>query len=212
MNLSDVFLSITKSFLESDNSSFLYFSIPHKFPYAIQEEFSLKSFKIIDLKRDYNPVAPFYSIMKDSNPDYDFIENNAYELHKGALHAFFEERICPHRLDVVNFSELYYERQMLGNFCNNLLQNFFADKYLILNAQLLSQEAVEFLKTINKNIYKGKIIFCFDNEEFFYMSPPLEDFYHSLENSDNFMKLRNMMKSNFQKTKKTKLFFHEITN
>lgn len=207
MNLSDVFLSITKSFLENDNSSFLYFSIPHKFPYAIQEEFSLKSFKIIDLQRDYNPLAPFYSIMKDSNPDYDFIENNAYELHKGALHAFFEGRICPHRLDVVNFSELYYERQMLGNFCNNLLQNFFADKYLILNAQLLSQEAVEFLKKINKNIYKGKIIFCFNNEEFFYMSPPLEDFYHSLENSDNFYEITKYDEIELSENQKNEVIF-----
>lgn len=186
MDLREVLSSVTSNFLTSKTSSFIYFSVPGKLMNTIQGA-AFDDFHIIDLKEDTNPVKPFYSIMKLSNPSEESIEKYAYSLHKDALLSFFKTGICCDRLDVLQFAEIFYEKQKFSQFTVNILKEHFTDNFIVLNSQLLPLESITFIKKyLEGQFFKGKIIFCFNNDEILNFSTEMENFYHGLETCQEF--------------------------
>lgn len=194
MAITEVFNSIAQNFLSSQTESFMYFSLPAALMYELRI-LSEDNYKVIDLNSDYEPVKPFFSILKDLDIDADLIEKYGYSLHKPLLESYFKSGICSDRLDVVRISEIHFERHKIKEFINNVFDEKFTGNYFILNAQYLPDESVETIKTIYDRNFKGKIIFCFNSDEVEKASSCVLRFYQSIENHKNFYNITDFDES-----------------
>ena len=190
MAVTEVFDSIAQNFISNPNESFMYFSLPELLMHEV-ENLLRTNYTVIDLLSDFEPVKPFFSILKNLDIDSDTIENYAYSLHKPFLNDYFHQGLCSDRLDVVHISEIHFEVYKIREFINKVFNEKFTGNYLILNSQKLPKESIETIRSIYDKNFGGKIIFCFNCDEIENSSPEVIRFYQSIENHKNFYNLND---------------------
>lgn len=190
MAVTEVFDSIAQNFISNPNESFMYFSLPELLMHEV-ENLLRTNYTVIDLLSDFEPVKPFFSILKNLDIDSDTIENYAYSLHKPFLNDYFHKGLCNDRLDVVHISEIHFEVYKIREFINKVFNEKFTGNYLILNSQKLPKESIETIRSIYDKNFGGKIIFCFNCDEIENSSPEVIRFYQSIENHKNFYNLND---------------------
>ena len=192
MAVTEVFDSIAQNFISNPNESFMYFSLPELLMHEV-ENLLRTNYTVIDLLSDFEPVKPFFSILKNLDIDSDTIENYAYSLHKPFLNDYFHKGLCSDRLDVVHISEIHFEVYKIREFINKVFNEKFTGNYLILNSQKLPKESIETIRSIYDKNFRGKIIFCFNCDEIENSSPEVIRFYQSIENHKNFYNLNDFV-------------------
>ena len=96
MAVTEVFDSIAQNFISNPNESFMYFSLPELLMHEV-ENLLRTNYTVIDLLSDFEPVKPFFSILKNLDIDSDTIENYAYSLHKPFVNDYFQKGLCSDR-------------------------------------------------------------------------------------------------------------------
>jgi len=118
--------------------------------------------EIIDLRNNLTPLQPFIEIINNQRPSTHLIDEIVYSLHRNTFNSYIENQVVSERYDVIQESEIKYEKK---RFCTEIIKLLSAtvDKnYLILNSQLLYKESLEILNSLTESDFSKKFIFAFD--------------------------------------------------
>ncbi len=185
MDSKEILLSIVESFFESNAQNLIYLSLSERLINQLKEILE-EDVSIIDLQSEYSPLKPFLKIIKDKNPDKNVVDNATYSLQRETFHSYFQNGYAEERNDIIVREEINYEKNRIRETVIELLKKYVSGKYFILNAQLLSEEALEILRGFEKSDFNGKFAFCFnglkieDTEEF------MREFVHEVANKPTY--------------------------
>lgn len=173
----------------SNESSFLYLSLSKSLINQINNFVPDDSIitDLTDVNVSSTPIAPFASIIKQSNVEKSIIEKNAYFLQKETLFSYFEKGFCAERYDIIIPEEIDYEKHRITETIAQIFEPI-SKMTIILNAQELSDESIQVIKTIDKEKFLGKIVLCFDIS-LIQDRDSQDTFYSTISASSNFFEI-----------------------
>ncbi|MBQ1628577.1 MAG: GGDEF domain-containing protein [Treponema sp.] len=188
MALQELIKSLTDDFILDQNEHFLYFSVPESTMYNIPVYLKDKT-RVLNCATDKNPMKPFISAALECNISKNDIYDNFYSLQAPVFYSFYETGIANVRYDVINIDEIYYERKRFSESLQILFEKVSDKLFLVLNAQDMPDESIQFLTDLSKTNFNGKIIFCFNNERIEQCDPKFQNFYQKLATMQNFLEI-----------------------
>lgn len=146
----------------------------------------------INLQDNYSPLKPFINIIELNKPSKEMLEKSAYSLQKRIFESYFKYGIADERQDMIIDEEIDYEKKRVRETVLTLLYHLFDKDVIVLNAQLLGQEAIEIIKILEKSEFYGRIIFCFDSIKIESAPKNVIDFFEEISNQNNFYDISNI--------------------
>ncbi len=190
MAFDNILKSIISDFSE-DKSNFLYISLPKQLIEETPDLLKDTSFSVINLTRNFAPIKPFVQILKECNPSEEIINQNSYSLQQETIQEYLLNGKAKERRDFINHEEVFFEKTRITQTVSTIIRNLCDKNYVIQNAQELSIEAIEIIKSLEKHRFNGKIIFCFDNEKIENSSTELQAFIDEKHKQNNFYEITN---------------------
>lgn len=190
MAFDNILKSIISDFSE-DKSNFLYISLPKQLIEETPDLLKDTSFSVINLTRNFAPIKPFMQILKECNPSEEIINQNSYSLQQETIQEYLLNGKAKERRDFINHEEVFFEKTRITQTVSTIIRNLCDKNYVIQNAQELSIEAIEIIKSLEKHRFNGKIIFCFDNEKIENSSTELQAFIDEKHKQNNFYEITN---------------------
>ena len=190
MAFDNILKSIISDFSE-DKSNFLYISLPKQLIEETPDLVKDTSFSVINLTRNFAPIKPFMQILKECNPSEEIINQNSYSLQQETIQEYLLNGKAKERRDFINHEEVFFEKTRITQTVSTIIINLCDKNYVIQNAQELSIEAIEIIKSLEKHRFSGKIIFCFDNEKIENSSTELQAFIDEKHKQNNFYEITN---------------------
>lgn len=188
MALQELIKSLTDDFIISQNEHFLYFSVPkstmHSMPVYLNDKTT-----VLDCATDKNPMKPFISAALECDISKKDIYDNFYSLQAPIFYSFYETGIANVRYDVISIDEIFYEQKRFSESLKILFEKVSDKIFLILNAQDMPDESIQFLTDLAETNFNGKIILCFDNEKIEQCDPKFQNFYQNLAAMQNFLEI-----------------------
>lgn len=188
MALRELIKSLTDDFILDEHEHFLYFSLPQSTMYDMPS-YQKNQVIILDCFTDKNPMKPFISAIQQCRITKEDVFNNFYSLQAPIFYSFCETGVAQVRYDVIHIDEIFYERKRFSESLRILFEKISDRIFLILNAQDMPDESIQFLADLSKNDFKGKIILCFNNEEIEQCGPNFQNFYQGLATMHNFLEI-----------------------
>ncbi|MBQ5876537.1 MAG: hypothetical protein IIW71_01920, partial [Treponema sp.] len=188
MAFDNILKSIISDFSE-DKSNFLYISLPKQLIEETPDLLKDTSFSVINLTRNFAPIKPFMQILKECNPSEEIINQNSYSLQQETIQEYLLNGKAKERRDFINHEEVFFEKTRITQTVSTIIRNLCDKNYVIQNAQELSIEAIEIIKSLEKHRFCRKIIFCFDNEKTENSSTELQAFIDEKHKQNNFYEI-----------------------
>lgn len=156
MALRELIKSLTDDFILDEHEHFLYFSLPQSTMYDMPS-YQKNQVIILDCFTDKNPMKPFISAIQQCRITKEDVFNNFYSLQAPIFYSFCETGVAQVRYDVIHIDEIFYERKRFSESLRILFEKISDRVFLILNAQDMPDESIQFLADLSKNDFKGKI-------------------------------------------------------
>lgn len=189
MNSKDLIKSIVNNFLGDEKLNVAYFSLSKNLMKKIGSD-DFDGFEI-DLESETAPLAPFLTILAKIKIPFEHLKNSAYELQRETFRTFFKDGFPAERADAVIFEEIDYEKIRMRETIVLLMKKFFSGKVIVLNAQLMSDDALKILQELERSALKGKFIFCFNNLDMEKKSSVMKDFFHKINRQNNYYSINS---------------------
>lgn len=191
MNSEELIKSITKAFFDSPNEHVSYISLPSGLMDVYKTHFG-NDIQIIDLKKELTPISPFLRILSDLKISDKEIRENTYPLQYQTFVSFFQKQYHDIRKDLVVLEEIDYEKLRLRDSIITMMENNYKGKTVILNAQLMSGNAIKVLKSLENGHLQGKLIFCFNSMEMDMLPTETQVFIQSIANENNYYSINSL--------------------
>ena len=117
--------------------------------------------------------------------------NNKNKILAETIQEYLLNGKAKERRDFINHEEVFFEKTRITQTVSTIIRNLCDKNYVIQNAQELSIEAIEIIKSLEKHRFNGKIIFCFDNEKIENSSTELQAFIDEKHKQNNFYEITN---------------------
>ena len=155
--------SFVKEFLEEKDCNVCYLSLQDS---ICKKVFSGTKLKILNLKNNINPLAPFLDLISEKNPPAKLVRETVVPFHAEIFLSYFKNGVVNENYDVVTDDNVNYERNIFISEIIEFIKKICTENYLVLNSQLLSPESCRIIKILEKTKTLGKFIFCFDPDDF----------------------------------------------
>ncbi len=146
----------------------------------------------IDLNDNYSPLKPFINILELNKPTDEVIDKAAYSLHRQIFKSYLKNGVSDERDDMLVDEELYYEKNCMRDTIILIMRYLFNSDVIVLNAQCLSQEAIEIIKSLEKTELNGRIVFCFDAIKVESSPKNIVHYFEEVTNQNNFYDISNL--------------------
>lgn len=190
MDSKDILKSITENFFTDEKQTLMYLSLSERLMDLVKDLFG-DDISIIDLKDDFTPLKPFVQIIASKKPDLEFVSNVTYSLQRNVFLSYFKNGYVEGRNDLVVREEIYYEKKRIRESIIELFKKYLKGKYVILNAQLLSEEAVEIIKEIKWTDLEGQVVFCFNGIKLEESPEFIREYAQSISNNTNYYSINS---------------------
>lgn len=187
----DIYTSFIKTFFESYSEHVCYASFPKNSLKKLLCTLD-KDVIVIDMQSDLTPLKPFMEIISRFKPSESLIEEKAYSLQKSTFLSYIKYGVAVERDDILVSIETYYEKFRIRKTVLELLKNIHNAKFVILNTQLISREAIDIMKELENIDMDSKFVFCFDTQSMETSSEAVTEFFSSLNNKKNFFAITEL--------------------
>ena len=179
--------SIIENFFRDDEKNQIYISLSESLFPAVKK-YSSNGIMVIDLQEDFSPLKPFLQILKSLKLSRSDLEKSVYSLQLDTFDSWLNGDSLKKRKDIFIREELNYEKRRIREAIISLLKRHFTGdcKCIILNSQFLSEEALEILKILDKELHCGKMIFCFNSIRLEQYSDFMRAYIHALINCPDY--------------------------
>lgn len=160
---------------------------------------------VIDMAQIASPVQPFMEIISALKPADEVVDKHAYCLQADNLKQFFKTGSSGERMDKIYFEEIFYEKIRYKRTITELIKELTTGKYLILNAQFLSEDSVDILRELEKSKLKSKFVFCFDLTNFETESRKVSDYFTEISMRKNYFDIISNDPKDLSKTSVSQL-------
>lgn len=187
----NILKSIAEDFIKQKENHILYLSLSTDSMEKVSA-FLNKNKIVLDLKNNYEPLKPYMEIVKEKNPSEKIIEENTYSLQRQMFKNYFSNGYCGKRNDALLLEEIFYESKRCKESVIALTEKLIDDIVIIFNAQEMGKESIEITKALEKsNLFKGKIIFCFNYFSLSDASIEINEWLEEIYNYKNFFEILN---------------------
>lgn len=190
MDSIELLKSISKSFFENDNEHIMYFSLSENL-IDTYKSFVKPDELLLDLKEKIAPLAPFLDVIKSTDVSEADIKKHVYKLHYDFFSSYFNGCFVEERKEPVVFEELDYEKSRIRESIIKLLNEKFSGKVVVLNAQLMGEDAFRILHCLNENQCPGKFVFCFNSMELDNYSLSVRNFINCISGYNNYYSINS---------------------
>ena len=188
MTSGEILDSFVLDFISKPNESVSYIYYPTELARP-HFEGQKNKFIVHDLRRNLSPMAPFFEVLRDSNPPEELVERYAYPLQCEQLKSYFKTGVVCDRQDIVIIDELKYERQELMRTLENLYLDVCTGIHVVYNAHLMSREAIDFVNRLEEIKPNIKFIFIFDSTVVRFDKSFISDFIEAKQLNSNFLNI-----------------------
>lgn len=185
MNSRDLIKSITEDFFAQKKESIVYLSLSSDDMDICREMLSDRTV-VIDLADSKNPLAPFLDILQINKPSQSDIEKYSYLLHQNIFSAFFKDGTIVERKEPIVMEEMDFEKIRMKQTILSFIEKYADRSFLVLNCQMIGENALFILKELHSIKLKGKFIFCFDNMDIDNSPSYVKEFLNSIAGSYNY--------------------------
>lgn len=144
---------------------------------------------VIDLKDNYSPLAPFLQILQALEPSENQLNENVFPLFLPAFSGYLNNGKVIIRKDDIILGQTFYEIKECRESIIKLIEILKAKKFLILNSQHLSVEAIEIIEELEKSKTKSKFIFSFDITETLTTSKRLTKLFTRIQDKKSYLEI-----------------------
>lgn len=182
MNSKELLQSITNEFFLNKTERILYFSLSGSAMDNCKNLFGEETV-FFDLAFLKSPLAPFLDILKFIKPSVSDLKDHVYKMHEGIFTALIEEGKIVERNEPIVIEEIDFEKIRIRDTIVHLIEKRHCKNVVVLNCQLISDDALSILKKLPSKDLQGKFIFCFDNMDVDNYSPSVKNFVNSIVGS-----------------------------
>lgn len=204
--------SIINDFLQKD-SNILHVAVNNSKVNTISDEIKLDTLitDLFDTNIFYSPIAPFLSILKQTKLSEDDIIQNTYLPQRPLFLSYLQNGTVPERRDVLILKEIHYEKKRCFQTITNLLEKIPNKYLLILNAQNLGNEAIEFIDYYNQTKHTKKIIFIYSLEGLA-IATSRNQFFANIEESDDYYVIESEVTNSAKEVSSEEQFIVKLPN
>lgn len=164
MDSKELLKSISSAFFSNENERVIYFSLTGGLLSSLSSIME-KGVLTVDLLGLNAPLAPFLDILKTYKIPEDHLKESVYHLHYNVFNSYLNGKSVEERPEPLLPEEVDYETSRSCEAVCKLFAENFDGKLVILNAHLMSSEALRILEKLEKALVKGKILVCFNSVE-----------------------------------------------
>lgn len=161
MSSKELLKSILNDFFQSSEHSISYISLTERLMGDIKAVLD-DDIVVIDLKDNFEPLKPFLEIVKAEKPEKKLLEKLVYKAQSETFKSYFKKGVVSERKDLILYDEVFYEKIRIREAVLGLLQKYAVKKFVVLNAHLMSEEAIQVLRELENVKITGKIAFLFN--------------------------------------------------
>lgn len=161
MSSKELLKSILNDFFKSSEHSISYISLTERLMGDIKAVLD-DDIVVIDLKDNFEPLKPFLEIVKAEKPEKKLIDKLVYKAQSETFKSYFKKGVVSERKDLILYDEVFYEKIRIREAVLGLLQKYAVKKFVVLNAHLMSEEAIQVLRELENVKITGKIAFLFN--------------------------------------------------
>lgn len=173
-----------KEFLEAKDCNICYLSIQDS---VCRKVFSAAKLKILNLKNNLNPLAPFLDIISEKNPGLKTVQETVLPFHAETFLSYFKNGVANECFDIVAEDNVNYEKNLFISETVDFIKKICTENYLVLNSQYISAESCQVIKILEKTKILGKFIFCLDPDDLSAENKAYSDFYEYVREKKEYL-------------------------
>lgn len=212
--------SFVKEFIEEKDCNVCYLSVQNP---ICKKVFSGTKLKILDLKNNLNPLAPFLDLISEKNPSVRLVRETVAPFHAEIFLSYFKNGVVNENFDIVTDDNVNYERNIFISEIIEFIKKICTENYLVLNSQLLSPESCRIIRILEKTPTLGKFIFCFDPDDFSPKNDAFSELYENAREKKQYLQYyddsiaearKNVIQKNEKKSEKIKFekYYNALKN
>ncbi len=176
--------SFVKEFLEAKDCNICYLSIQES---VCRKVFADAKLKILNLKNNLNPLAPFLDVISEKNPSLKAVQETVLPFHAETFFSYFKNGVATECFDIVAEDNVNYEKNLFISETVDFIKKVCTENYLVLNSQFISAESCQVIKILEKTKILGKFIFCFDPDDLSTESKAYSEFYEYVREKKEYL-------------------------
>lgn len=190
MNSRDLIKSITRDFFSNKDDHIVYFSLSGSAMEVCKNSFD-DNVCMIDLAESKYPLAPFLDIVSLLNASEKDLEKNVYKIQKNIFSNFIKNGTIVEREEPIIVEEIDFEKNQIQKTILSLIEKLYKSNTVILNSQLISEDALNILRKLPLVELSGKFVFCFNNMDVENYSASVKDFLNSVSGDKNYYSINS---------------------